>query len=137
MTIESFGVIPLKKINEKWLVFLVKNRNGGHVGFPKGRKNDPSEDPKKAAIRELKEETNLDITKFFDITFEESYFLIKNNKKKVVLYFLAEVNGEPKLQKEEISDGFWTELEKCEERVTFDQTRKTCKEVQKFMEEKR
>jgi bis(5'-nucleosidyl)-tetraphosphatase len=137
MIIESFGVIPLKKLNEKWQVFLIQNRNGGHIGFPKGKKNDPSEDPQKAATRELKEETNLDIAKFYNVTFEENYFLFKNKKKKIVLYYLAEVSGEPKLQKEEISDGFWTDLEKSEEKVTFDQTKKTCKEVQKFMEEKR
>jgi 8-oxo-dGTP pyrophosphatase MutT (NUDIX family) len=132
---ESFGIIPLRK-SQNWQVFLIQNKKGGHIGFPKGHK-ELLEDPKKTAIRELKEETNLDVLKFFDKTFEESYSFKKDGIKveKKVKYFLALAGGEIKLQKEEISDGFWIDLDKALKKITFPEGKKIILEVKKIMEE--
>lgn len=134
---ESFGIIPLRQ-NKKWQVFLIQNKNGAHFGFPKGRKS-LAEDPKKAAKRELKEETNLDVIKFLeDGEFEESYTFVRDGQKikKTVKYFLALVKGDIKLQSEEISDGFWIDLEKAHDKVTFEESKKICLMVEKFIGEK-
>lgn len=133
---ESFGIIPLKQ-NKKWQVFLIQNKNGEHFGFPKGKKN-PSEDQKSAAIRELKEETNLDIIKFLDITFTERYSFPRKNEKveKTVTYFPALVKGKVKLQTLEIADGFWVDLEKAYDILTFEESKNICLKLQKFLKEK-
>ncbi len=133
---ESFGIIPLRQ-NKKWQVFLIQNKNGAHFGFPKGRKS-PAEDPKKAAKRELKEETNLEVIEFLEEEFKESYTFVRDGQKiiKTVKYFLALVDGDIKLQSEEISDGFWIDLEKARGKVTFEESKKICLKVEKFIGEK-
>jgi bis(5'-nucleosidyl)-tetraphosphatase len=135
---ESFGVIPLRKDAAGWSVFLVKNRNGGHWGFPKGRALDSVEEAKLSAKRELQEETNLDIIKFIDQaneSFIEHYHCIKNNEDidKTVTYFLAEVMNDVILQEEEISDGKWVDIITAKNIITYDQSKNVCDKVVSFL----
>ena len=75
---ESFGTIALKKENDIWYTYLIKNKSGNHWGFPKGHAN-ISETKKEAALRELKEETNLKFIKFLveKPIIEQYSFIIK------------------------------------------------------------
>lgn len=106
---ESFGVIPLSKQNGRWLVFLIQHAKGRYWGFPKGH-GEEGETPQESAIRELKEETNLDLVHFIDTPpiVEEYWFQLKGERvHKRVVYFVAIVEGTISLQKEEIQDGAW------------------------------
>ncbi len=60
---ESFGIVPLRRNANAWQVFLIQHKHGRHWGFPKGHA-ESGEMPEDAAARELKEETNLEITAF-------------------------------------------------------------------------
>lgn len=128
---ESFGIIPLRKNEGRFEVFLIQNRNGLHWGFPKGHRLSESESPKEIATRELKEEANLDIERFVADTFEESYIFEKQGKKirKSVIYFLAEVSGAFKLQKKEIIDGGWFDSDEARKKITYPESKKICEEV--------
>jgi bis(5'-nucleosidyl)-tetraphosphatase len=131
---QSFGIIPLLK-KDKWYVYLVLHKSSKYWGFPKGHAN-KDESPKIAATRELKEETNLDVVKFIsDEALIETYdFTYKKQKiSKKVLYFLAEVQGEIKLQKEEILDGNWFDLKEAKEKLTFPQAKNFCNQVEKII----
>ena len=134
---ESFGVIPVRKKRGKYEVFLVKLVNGGHWGFPKGHRENELESPKEIAKRELKEETNLEIKRFIsDISFNETYQLLRDNKKieKIVIYFLIEVSGNFNLQKNEILDGGWFDINEAIEKITFSGSQNICKKVSIYLQ---
>jgi len=122
---ESFGTIPLKKQNSIWITYLVKNRSGNHWGFPKGHAN-LSETKKDAAIRELKEEANLEVVKFLaENPLIEQYTCTKNSEKaaKKVYYYIVEVTGDGKVTSDEILDGKWVDIKEAKNSVTYEQSK--------------
>ena len=134
---KSYGVIPLRKKDNKWQVFLVKLKSGNHWGFPKGHRKTTIEDVKDASKREFKEETNLDIVRYLsNKIFEENYILDRNGQKieKKVIYYLVEAEGTIKLQKNEIIDGGWFDISEAYKKITFLESKKICEEVIKFTE---
>lgn len=117
---ESFGVIPLSEQNGQWSVFIIQHKKGRYWGFPKGHA-EPNESKQESAFRELKEETNLEFVRFLqeEPIIEEYSFLLKGKRVfKRVHYFVAEVHGTVKLQKEEIQDGIWISIQDAMEKVT-------------------
>lgn len=117
----SYGIIPLSRKDGVWYMFLVRHRSGGHWGFPKGHSLE-GESPKETALRELKEETGFRVKSFLSPTpFIEHYRLLRHGREvlKQVSYFLAEVDGELKLQNEELLEGNWFSLSDSLERLTF------------------
>lgn len=118
----SYGIIPLKKEEDKWMVLLIHHSTAHFWGFPKGHA-EKGELPKNAAIRELKEETNLDVIHFFsDLMIEERYLFMFRGKliNKTVGYFIAEVAGDLVLQDEEVSGSKWVQLDKAIDHLTYD-----------------
>jgi 8-oxo-dGTP pyrophosphatase MutT (NUDIX family) len=61
---QSFGIIPLRKKENDWDVFIIKHK-AGHLGFPKGHLINEHEKPKEAAERELQEETGLVVKSYY------------------------------------------------------------------------
>jgi bis(5'-nucleosidyl)-tetraphosphatase len=117
---ESFGVIPLSNQTGRWEVFLIQHKRGRYWGFPKGH-SEGKESPQEAALRELKEETNLDVVRWLQPKplMEQYQFLIEGKRVfKRVFYFVAEVSGTVKLQEAEIQDGIWLPLAEALEKVT-------------------
>ncbi|NGX49585.1 MAG: putative mutator protein MutT4 [Candidatus Anoxychlamydiales bacterium] len=119
---ESYGTIALKKENGIWYTYLIQNKSGNHWGFPKGHAN-LSETKKQAALRELKEETNLDFLKFLsEKPLIEQYSILRDSKKtlKKVYYYLIEATGDAKIQSDEILDGKWIEISKAKDQITYE-----------------
>jgi bis(5'-nucleosidyl)-tetraphosphatase len=117
---ESFGIIPVKKTSSLWEVFLIQHNKGHYWGFPKGHAEE-GETPIEAAIRELKEETNLDVIDCLkkDPFIEQYQFTVKGERVlKRVSYFLAEVSGVVILQSMEIQNGLWVSLDQAIEKMT-------------------
>ena len=130
ITEKSYGVIPLRRENEKWQVYLVCH-NAGHWAFPKGH-SEAEESAQETAERELNEETGLSIVRFLSFPpVEEQYSYTRDNQKvdKTVIYYFAEVNGHVNLQEEEISDGRWLDLLEAQEQITFPEGRALCSRV--------
>lgn len=112
-------------------VLLVKH-NAGHWDFPKGHVEE-GETEIETAIREVKEETNIDIK----IEKENKYiseYSPKENVMKTVIYFVAEkVGGEDKPQIEEVSDVEWLDVNKAVERITHQRSKEIMMQVIKDM----
>jgi bis(5'-nucleosidyl)-tetraphosphatase len=134
-TDESFGIIPLSKAHGRWEVFLIQHNRGGYWGFPKGHA-EAGETPHEAASRELKEETNLDFVSDLQTEplSEQYYFMMEGRRVfKRVFYFIAEVTGEVKLQKNEIENGIWLPIHEAHERVTHPEGKSILTQVEKIL----
>jgi 8-oxo-dGTP pyrophosphatase MutT (NUDIX family) len=132
---ESFGIIPIKVKNDKYFTFLVKLKSGNHTGFPKGHKNS-IEKPLDTAIRELKEETNLNFEKLlYDQPLMEEYQIKKGKLivQKKVYYYIAEVKGKVILDKNEILDGYFIELDKAIDKITYNPSKEIAKKALDFL----
>ena len=112
-------------------VLLVKH-NAGHWDFPKGHVEE-GETEIETAIREVKEETNIDIK----IEKENKYiseYSPKENVMKTVIYFIGEkVGGKDKPQIEEVSDVEWIDVNKAVERITHQRSKEIMMQVIKDM----
>jgi bis(5'-nucleosidyl)-tetraphosphatase len=117
----SFGIIPLRRHEGEWEVFLIRHLAGAHWGFPKGR-GMPGETPLQSAERELAEETSLHIERYLrNIPFTDHYQMQKGGKSiaKTVYYFPAQVVGVPQLQHAEVTEGKWVSLDGVDASLTF------------------
>jgi 8-oxo-dGTP pyrophosphatase MutT (NUDIX family) len=127
----SYGIIPIHSKGTKKSVYLIRQQDG-HWSFPKG-KPEENESPKETATRELQEETALRIVTFFPYpSIKEQYTYTRENViyDKTVIYFMAEVEGEPKLQEEEVSEGRWASFEEAQKLITFKEAQKICAKAQ-------
>ena len=108
-------------------VLLVKH-NGGHWGFPKGHveKNETEE---QTAIREVKEETNLDVEIINNKRYVEEYITNKGRETEVVYFIAKKIGGEIKKQEEEIQEIKWFNIEEAIEMITYEGSRKIFKEA--------
>lgn len=132
---ESFGIIPLKHELGKWKVLLILHQGGHHWAFPKGHGN-PGESPIQSAQRELKEETGLEVYKLLqDEPLIERYRFQRQRQTifKTVLYYPALVQGNLKLQVEEIQDAKWVLLEAAVLHLTFKEAKRMCQKLLIFL----
>ncbi len=119
---QSYGIVPLQRDGARWLVFVVRHR-GGHWTLPKGHP-EGTESALECAKRELFEETGLSVVKLLsEQPLIESYQFSSRGRPihKTVHYFIAEVTGVIKIQKEELQEGKWVDLTRAGEVVTYAQ----------------
>lgn len=110
-------------------VLLIKH-NHGHIDFPKGHIED-GETFEETAVRETKEETNINVKirnpKSYKITYS-----LKENIIKDVYFFIADyVSGIPKPQESEVSEAFWVNKEEVDDLITFDDMKKLWQQIKK------
>lgn len=132
---ESFGVIPLSKKSGSWEVFLIQLKHGTYWGFPKGHA-EGGESPEMAALRELKEETNLNVVRYLsDKPLTEKYRFTKTGKliHKQVTYFVAEVDGTVILQEHEVQSGIWVPFPQAIDKATHPEGKSILIEVEKIL----
>ncbi len=97
--------------------FLIIKHLEGHYAFPKGHM-EKGETHKETAIREIKEETGIDVELDKDFV-EKTTYSTKKNVLKTVYFFLAkEIGGKLKPQEKEIESIEWLEFEDAYELVT-------------------
>lgn len=109
------GVIPVTHVKGDIHVLLVQHRKGSYWGFPKGHLLHPKEDLRIAAMRELREETQLKIVRFLGIEpLQEQYLFYRNEEKifKTVWYYIAETTESFFIEHEELLDAKWVKLQK-------------------------
>ena len=99
-------------------LLLLKHRFGGHWSFPKGHV-ERGETERQTALREVKEETGLDIGLIDGFRQSVSYFPRHNIKKQVVYFLGSALSDHVVRQEEEISEICWVEIGRAYEMVTF------------------
>ncbi len=103
---KSCGAIVFNDLSKERYFLVIKNTNGKYWGFPKGH-IEVGETEEQTAIREVKEETNLDVTILDGFRKTNSYQIGKRINKKVVI-FLAKTNSKNvKIQHDEVEKFKW------------------------------
>jgi 8-oxo-dGTP pyrophosphatase MutT (NUDIX family)/phosphohistidine phosphatase SixA len=124
------GVVTRKGGRKEWEVLLVHRPKYDDWSFPKG-KLDPGEHVVTAAVREVAEETGLDIRLGPALTPQR--YRMSNGRWKVVDYWTARVIGSddvgPYQVNEEIDDVEWVEWSAAMRRLTYPYDRETLTEA--------
>ena len=116
---KSCGAIVYRKFHGNTEILLIKHVNSGHWSFPKGHVEE-GETEAETAIREVKEETGLDI--MLDTTFRETVqYYPRKDTQKVVVYFLAKAKSYELIpQEEEIAARKWVEIGNAGALLTYE-----------------
>ena len=134
----SYGIIPVRLFKNRGQVFLVKNLNGHYWGFPKGHaEND--ETSIEAAKRELLEETGLTIESLIDNQpIDEKYIFGHQGQliEKKVFYYLAIVSKGAVIQRDEIVEGKWVDIEDVEKTLTYEASKMVFQQAKKILNSK-
>ena len=121
-------------INDKDEVLLVRH-NKGHWDFPKGHVED-GETEIQTAIREVKEETNIDVEVNEEYRYSTKYSP-KEDVIKEVIYFLARnISDNKQAQLEEVSEVKWFNFNDAIKQITFDNSRDILIQLKKDLEKK-
>ena len=128
---KSCGGIILRKQNGVTETLLVKH-NKGHWAFAKGHV-EGNETEEETALREIKEETGLNVK--LDTRFRTTVrYSPRECVEKEVVYFIAyKSDGNETPQLEEIEQLEWLNLEEAKEQVTYDRDREILLKVQEYL----
>ncbi len=130
---KSCGALVYRVKNDIVELLLLRHRAGGHWSFPKGHV-EPGENEIQTALREVREETGLDIS-LLDGFRETVEYYPKPNVKKLVVYFLgaSDPNQETHRQEKEISEIIWTSVDNAQNMVTFKNDKNLIVSAKKFL----
>ena len=129
----SAGIVVFRKKNDT-REFLLLHYQGGHWDFAKG-KIEKGESKEDAALRELKEEADIEATILDGFEDELSYFFKHKGEliKKTVYFFVGEAkHGTVTLSHEH--QGFaWLPYKKALEQLTFKNAKETLERANRFL----
>ena len=110
---------------------LIVKQNSGFYGFPKGHMEE-GETEIETAIRETREETNIESYATSEKRYSISY-PIKNGIPKEVVYFVGKTDGviNPKNQEAEVAEILFVDIDKVRDTLTFDNLKELWDEVLK------
>ena len=119
---KSCGAVIYNSNNE----VLVVKHNAGHWDFPKGHVEE-NETEVQTALREVKEETNVDVHIYENIKYE-SHYSPKENVEKTVIFFLARSISDTLMKQDaEIADIGWYSYEDALNILTYDNAKEILK----------
>lgn len=107
---------------------LVIQQVKGHWGFPKGHVEE-GETEVQTAVREIKEETNLDVEIDESKRFVERYSPEEGVEKDVVFFVAKKTGGDIKVQEEEVKDTKWLLPQDAMEILTYESSKRILQNV--------
>lgn len=129
------GLILFREGSNGREYLIIKNRRGGHWGFPKGHV-EPGEDLMATALREVAEEVN--IVSLYPIpgfTTSVHYSFPRGSQivQKDVTLFLARSAEDGRPSKEEVAQMAWLPFPKALTRITFPEQRRALEEAETWL----
>lgn len=122
------------KYEEDELKFLLIKQTNDVWGFSKGHVEE-NEEEVETALREIKEETNLDVEINSEYRNSIEYIIDGKNILKQVVYFLATPKTtDVKKQESEIVDIKWLNFEDSLNTLTYDNVKEVLKDAKSFIE---
>ncbi len=130
---KSCGAIILRKDTEELQVLLLKH-NAGHWAFAKGHV-EANETEEQTALREIKEETNLDVKLDTKFRTTVTYSPMEDVEKEVVYFLAYKTEGNETPQLEEISQMKWLNLDEAKNTVTYERDKEILQKVEKYLKQ--
>lgn len=133
----SCGAVVFRRLEDGSLRFLlIRNKRSAHWGFPKGHM-EPGETKTETAIREVLEETGLQIEVLPDFC-ELSEYTIHGKIEKAVAIFLARTNQvDYTLQVEEIEECGWFTYEQAMQTLNYENDKRILAKAKKYLSDNR
>ncbi len=116
---KSCGAIVIYRSGSRYKILLVRNHNGRNYSFPKGHV-EKGETEQQTAIREVKEETGLDIEIIDSFREVADYCPFGKIRKRVVFFMAQTMSDRVTVQREEIDSYIWVDLEEAHTKCTYD-----------------
>ena len=116
---KSCGGIIFYKTRQNTKILLVKNNNGRYWSFPKGHIEE-GETEQQTAIREIKEETGLDVTLVPGFREISEYSPFGKIRKRVVFFLARSFTDNVRIQEEEIDSYIWVDLQQARKLCSYD-----------------
>lgn len=130
---KSCGAVIFYRSPEGDKVLLVKNHNGKYWSFPKGHV-EKGESEKETALREIKEETGLDVI-IFDHYRQISDYCPFGKIKKRVVFFLAETKTDQvDIQQDEIDSFAWATFAQAEKMCSYENDLRVLHTAKKYID---
>ena len=116
---KSCGAIVYRRFHGNIEILLIRHINSGHWSFPKGH-IEPGETEIQTAVREIKEETAIDV--MIDPTFRETVsYSPKRDTQKIVVYFIGRAKNYNFIpQEDEISEIRWVDIGYASRILTYE-----------------
>ena len=111
---------------------LIKNRRSTHWSFPKGHV-EQGETDEQAAMREVKEETGIDIHILEGFKAKSEYSIQRKIEKVVYIYAATCENPKTSIQEEEIEDYLWLDFGKAMKHLKFENDKNILHRVNDFL----
>ncbi|MCB2292846.1 NUDIX domain-containing protein [Clostridium algoriphilum] len=129
---KSCGAVIYRRIGENLEFLSISDKSDGHWGFPKGHV-EQNESEEETAIREICEETGLQVNLIngFRVSVEYS---IKQKTTKEVVFFLAKVENQTvNIQLEELCDFKWASFQFAKQLLTYKSSKEVLEQAWKFI----
>ena len=130
---KSCGTIPYTINNGTIYYLLVKAKDDGYCGFPKGH-IEANEKEEETALRETLEETSVQVQINKDFRYEISYQL-DNGNTKMVIYFLANFKNQKPKRNRNFEDFEYLLLpfDRAIQELTFENARQMLRKANVFL----
>ena len=107
---------------------LLIQHNLGHWDFPKGHV-EGDETEVETTIREVKEETNIDVIVNENYRYTMSYSPEDGVEKEVVYFIASKKSDDLKNQESEVQAAEWVDLSEAVDRITYDNSKEIMRRV--------
>lgn len=129
---KSCGAVIFRRDGGQLRFLIVKNKQGRNWGFPKGHV-ELGESEEQTALREVREETGLDVRICRGFRAVSRYSLWNCASKRVVFFLAESRGGEVTLQEEEIERARWLPYPAAVSFFRFDNDRRVLKSAVSWM----
>ncbi len=129
------GLILFREASGPRKYLIIKNRRGGHWGFPKGHV-EPGEDELQAAVREVAEEVRIykfNIVPGFRTTVRYTFFRDGKRFRKEVVLFLAQTEEEGQPFEGEVDAMLWLPFPSALACITFPEQREALRQAEAWL----
>lgn len=113
-------------------VLLIQHLKG-HWDMPKGHM-EAGEKEQETALREVKEETGVDVEIISDKRYTLEYTVENGNLKEVIYFIAKKIGGEEKAQETEVSAIRWLAFDEAVEMLTYDNSKELLRKAINFIE---
>ena len=117
-----------------WSNNTTKRHNAGHWAFAKGHV-EANETEEQTALREIKEETSLDVKLDTKFRTTVTYSPMEDVEKEVVYFLAYKTEGNETPQLEEISQMKWLNLDEAKNTVTYERDKEILQKVEKYLKQ--